>query len=326
MRLYDFPMRGAWLLILGAALAVPATAAAQAPVPPAPAPAKGTLRLAVRSADPSGVLAGERWVVRGTLKPYVPGQKATLRLYRHNRKLLVRELAIQRAGNAGRFELGFTTDAPGRVTVRASHRRTDELDTAVAAPVRVDVLALHAEQGARGLAVRVLQRRLAALGYVVGLRGLFDERTARAVMAFRKLTGMARTFVADSEVYRRLARGQGAFHPRFPSHGRHVEASISHQVLALIGAHGRVERLYPMSSGKPSTPTVRGSFRVYSKTPGYNAHRMYYSSYFIRGYAVHGYSDVPAYNASHGCLRVPIPDAQAIFAWVRFGTPVDVYQ
>ncbi len=319
-------MRRASLLIIAAALAMPATASAQAPVPvPAPAPAKGTLRLVVRSADPGGILAGERWVVRGTLKSYVPGQKATVRLYRHNRKILVRELAIRRAGGAGRFELGVTMNQPGRVTVQASHRRTDALATAVAPPVRVDVLALHAEQGAAGLAVRVLQRRLAALGYVVGRRGLFDARTARAVMAFRKVTGLPRTFVADSEVYRRLARGQGAFHPRFPSHGRHVEASIAHQVIALIGADGQVERIYPTSSGKPSTPTVRGSFRVYSRTPGYNAHLMYYSSFFIGGYAIHGYSDVPAYNASHGCLRVPIPDAQAIYDWVRLGTPVDVY-
>ena len=316
-------MRRASNLILAAALVAPAAASAQTPQPAAPA--KGTLRVAVRSTDPDGVLAGERWVVRGTLKPYVAGQKATVRLYRHNRKFLVRELAIRRAGKAGRFELGVTTTSPGRITVQASHRQTAELGTAVAAPAHVEVLALHAQQGATGLAVRVLQRRLSALGYVVGQRGVFDARTARAVMAFRKVTGMPRTFVADSEVYRRLARGQGAFHPRFRSHGRHVEASIEHQVLALIAADGTVERIYPTSTGKPSTPTVRGNFRVYSKTPGYNAHLMYYSAFFIRGYAIHGYSEVPAYNASHGCLRVPIPDAQAIYDWVQLGTPVDVY-
>jgi lipoprotein-anchoring transpeptidase ErfK/SrfK len=49
------------------------------------------------------------------------------------------------------------------------------------------------------------------------------------------------------------------------------------------------------------------------------------SNYFIRGYAIHGYVSVPPYNASHGCLRVPIPDAPAIYAWVHMGTPVDVY-
>ena len=49
------------------------------------------------------------------------------------------------------------------------------------------------------------------------------------------------------------------------------------------------------------------------------------SNYFIRGYAIHGYAEVPTYAASHGCLRVPIPDAAAIYAWVQTGTPVDVY-
>ena len=80
-----------------------------------------------------------------------------------------------------------------------------------------------------------------------------------------------------------------------------------------------------MSSGKPSTPTVVGRFQVYSKTPGENAKGMVDSNYFIRGYAIHGYHEVPMYAASHGCLRIPIPDAPAVFGWVQEGMPVDVY-
>jgi lipoprotein-anchoring transpeptidase ErfK/SrfK len=49
------------------------------------------------------------------------------------------------------------------------------------------------------------------------------------------------------------------------------------------------------------------------------------SNYFIRGYAIHGYYDVPAFNASHGCLRIPIPDAAAVYSWVKVGYPVDVF-
>ena len=75
---------------------------------------------------------------------------------------------------------------------------------------------------------------------------------------------MARTTIASAEVFRRLARGQGRFRVRFPSHGRHVEGDIGRQVLALING-SRVERIYPMSCGKPSTPTVIGNFRVYMK-------------------------------------------------------------
>ena len=79
------------------------------------------------------------------------------------------------------------------------------------------------------------------------------------------------------------------------------------------------------SSGAPATPTIRGSFRVYRKDPGTNAKGMIHSSYFIRGYAIHGFVSVPVYPASHGCLRVPPAEALSIYNWVRIGTPVDVY-
>jgi lipoprotein-anchoring transpeptidase ErfK/SrfK len=49
------------------------------------------------------------------------------------------------------------------------------------------------------------------------------------------------------------------------------------------------------------------------------------SNYFIGGYAVHGYPDVPTYPASHGCLRIPIPDASFVFGWIRLGQRIDVY-
>lgn len=304
----------------------PQTTPTPAPAPvPAPAPLAGTMRLQLVHVGSGGVLAGQRWVVRGTVTPYVAGQQASVRFYRGGRKIAVKGVGIQPRSGVGRFQLGFTTSRPGRITVRASHRATARLGTAVARPVRVNVLPLTATPGARGLAVRVLQAQLSKLGYVVGRRGLYDDRTARAVLAFRKLTGMARTTVAGADVFRKLAAGAGSFKVRYPSHGRHVEADLTHQVLALIGVGGHVERIYPLSSGKPSTPTVLGSFRVYSKSPGTNAHGMIYSSYFIRGYAIHGYAEVPVYPASHGCLRVPPPDAVPIYNWVRLGTPVDVF-
>jgi hypothetical protein len=330
--------RMAAALIAVTMLVVPASASAQSTTPapatpapttsgaPAPVPAKGKLKLSLQRVGSGGVLAGSRWVVRGTLTPYVPGQQASVRFYRHNRKIAVNEVSIGPAGGkAGRFTLGFRARTPGTITVRATHRATPELATVVAPRVSVSVLPLRATPGARGLAVRVLQQRLSRLGYVVGQRGLYDERTARAVTAFRKVTGMERTTIATSEVFRRLAKGQGRFHVRYPNHGRHVEGDIGHQVLALINGR-RVERIYPMSSGKPSTPTVIGNFRVYMRELGTNGHGMVDSSYFIRGYAIHGYADVPVYNASHGCLRIPVPDAASVYRWVRLGTRVDTYR
>lgn len=178
--------------------------------------------------------------------------------------------------------------------------------------------------GAHGPRVLLLQDELARLRYAVPVSGRFDEATGRAVLAFRKIAGLERIESANAGVFRRLQHGAGRFHVRYPRDGKHVEADLSKQVLAEI-EHGHVRRIYTMSSGKPSTPTVLGRFRVYSKTPGTNSEGMVDSNYFIRGYAIHGYAEVPAYAASHGCLRIPIPDAPAVFSWVQVGNPVDVY-
>jgi peptidoglycan hydrolase-like protein with peptidoglycan-binding domain len=179
--------------------------------------------------------------------------------------------------------------------------------------------------GEQGPQVSLLQDELSALHYVVGAPGVYDARTARAVLAFRKMTGMARNDVADPEVFAKLAEGEGAFTVRYPGQGRHVEGDLTHLVLALIDAGGHVEALYPMSSGKPSTPTQLGTFSVYMQEYGTNNDGMVNSSFFNGGDAIHGYAEVPAYAASHGCLRVPIPDSLTIRNWVEIGTTVDVY-
>lgn len=179
--------------------------------------------------------------------------------------------------------------------------------------------------GARGPAVRLLQDDLARLRYAVPVNGYFDEATGRAVLAFRKVTGLNRIESANAGLFQLLRRGAGRFHVRYPGDGNHVEADLTKQVLVEVQRGGHVRRIYTMSSGKPSTPTVLGRFHVYLKTPGTNSEGMVDSNYFIRGYAIHGYAEVPVYAASHGCLRIPIPDAAEVFAWVQVGYPVDVY-
>jgi peptidoglycan hydrolase-like protein with peptidoglycan-binding domain len=294
---------------------------------PAPVPAQGTLRLTLEKVNgkASSILAGDRFRVRGTVKPFVPGQSVVVRFYRGEKKLATKKVQVKqtKAGN-GAFLLGYKAKKAGHITVRASHRATAELATLVAKGRGVDVLPLRASPGSKGLAVRVLQTKLKAMGYVIGQKGVYDARTARAVLAFRKVTGMARTQVASEDVFRKLARGAGHFKVRFPKQGKHVEADLSLQVLALIRG-SKVERIYPISSGKPSTPTILGTFKVYSKTPGTNAKGMVFTSYFRGGYGIHGYAEVPIYAASHGCLRTPVPDAVSIFNWISYGDPVDVY-
>jgi hypothetical protein len=319
-------MRRKTVVVLAAgavAPAVPATAAAQSP--PGPRLSITTEQVNVRHGRASA-LTGQAWRVRVVLTPLVGGQTAVVRFYRHGRRVQAAQLPLAPSptGKSAYATFTYRSARPGRIVVRATHFATPQLGTLKARAVGVSVVAPRLRPGSRGPAVRLLQGRLARLGYVVGRPGLYDARTARAVLAFRKVTGMRRTSIASSDVFRRLARGGGVFRVRFPSHGKHVEVDLSRQVIALI-RNGRVERIYPVSSGKPSTPTIRGHFSVYLKAPGTNAKGMYMSSYFIRGYAIHGYPSVPVFPASHGCVRVANSEAVSIFNWLSRGDIVDVY-
>jgi peptidoglycan hydrolase-like protein with peptidoglycan-binding domain len=284
----------------------------------------------VRTEGPRGpapfLLTGERLVVSGSVKPYIAGQTVTVRFELDGRGVARSTVSVlPAAGGTGRFRLGYASRRAGLLGVTATHAASPQLSALSTSTRAVRVVDPDMREGQRGPGVWLLQSRLSALHYAVPRNGVFDEGTGQAVIAYRKLTGLARVSSTDARVLRLLRRGAGRFAVRYAGDGRHVEASLSKQVLAEIEPGGRVRRIYTISSGKPSTPTVLGRFRVYLKTPGVNSEGMVDSNYFIRGYAIHGYPEVPTYAASHGCLRVPIPDAPAIYAWVRLGTPVDVY-
>jgi len=316
------------------ALASPSGAtAAEAPTPtppaPAPAPAGGTLRLVMQKVggDPLFALAGRQVVVRGIVSPYVAGQAVKVSFYLQGRKIAVQLLAVDALGNGdGQFHAAITSHLSGLLEVRATHYATPQQGAFAARSAAVRIVNPKIGPGSSGQSVRLLQQELYNLRYAVPLSGVFDEGTGNALIAYRKMTGLDRVALAGPAVFRMLSRGAGRFHVLYRRDGRHVEADLTKQVLAEIEPGGRVYRIYTMSSGKPSTPTVIGHFLVYSKTPGVNSEGMVDSNYFIRGYAIHGYAEVPTYAASHGCLRVPIPDAASIYGWVRYGTPVDVYE
>jgi lipoprotein-anchoring transpeptidase ErfK/SrfK len=187
------------------------------------------------------------------------------------------------------------------------------------------VVRWSAGQGARGTKVLLLQRGLRSLRFATPVTGYYDAGTARAVNAYRKTNNLGGTGYAAAGVYARVFRRRGAFRLKYPRAGKHVEFDWSRQVVVLAD-RGRPYRVYHASSGTPATPTVFGTFRFYRKQPGTNASGMLHSNYFIRGYAIHGYPSVPNYPASHGCIRVPNPNAADINRWIRLGDRVFVYR
>jgi L,D-transpeptidase catalytic domain len=298
------------------------------PIPPAAGlpPAKMALAILTGHGRPQFLLLGERVRVFGAVFPYVAGQQIVVNIYRDGRRVLSRRVALTPQSNGiGRFRLDYSSPRTGLVTVHAEHVTTPQLVAVTARAVSVRYEPSTIGMDARGPAVLWLQRELAGLHYEVPVTGYFDAATGRAVLALRKVIGLERVESANARVFGLLQSGAGRFHVRYPGDGNHIEADLSKQVLVEVERGGRVRRIFTMSSGKPSTPTVLGRFRVYSKTPGTNSEGMVDSNYFIRGYAIHGYAEVPAYAASHGCLRIPIPNAAAVYGWVQIGYPVDVY-
>jgi hypothetical protein len=224
----------------------------------------------------------------------------------------------------GLFTERLRSPGAGIVRVEVTHAPTAQMAGASAARA-IAALDERAGFGARGSLVSLIQQRLAALHLYLPQSGVYDPQTGLALDAYHRLLGWGVSQRLNRPTINALLDGRGGWHLRFPSDGTHVEVNLSKQLLAL--AYGsRVYRIYPVSSGKPSTPTVRGRYRVYSRTPGYLPDGMYYSSFFYRGYAIHGYDPAPDYPASHGCVRLPIVDAISVYDWLTYGDVVDVYR
>jgi hypothetical protein len=185
------------------------------------------------------------------------------------------------------------------------------------------VLAPALSTGARGTAVLALERRLAALRHIVrgGPNSYYAYDTYEAVLAFQKVHGMARTGRVSPGVWRVLARAKVP-KARVPK-GNHVEVSKTMQVLYEV-RKGKVVRITHVSTGATGNTPV-GKFHVYSKVPGLNGSGMYYSLFFTGAFAIHGYHSVPAYQASHGCVRTPMWSAPGFYDRWAVGTTVYIF-
>lgn len=296
---------------------------------PAPSPAAGRASIAVRGGMRTKamryVYRGQRVAVTGAIKPFVPGQVAVLEIVRGSKVLARKRARIKSARGGGRAVFRFKAARRGRLGLRIRHRATPEQAAFRSKGRRLRSVAFRSSAGASGLRVLLLQRRLASLGFTTPVSGNFDAATGRAVLAYRKTNNLGRTEYAGPNVYSKIFRGRGAFKPRSKRRGRHVEFDWSRQVLALV-KNGRAYAVYHSSSGTAATPTVFGTFRFYRKQPGKNSLGMVDSNYFIGGYAIHGYHTVPTYPASHGCLRVPIPNAAEIDRRIKLGQRMIVYR
>jgi lipoprotein-anchoring transpeptidase ErfK/SrfK len=98
--------------------------------------------------------------------------------------------------------------------------------------------------------------------------------------------------------------------------------------VALLVTHGKTKRAIHVSTGAPGTSTPAGTYEVFRKelrswSVPFQVW-LPYASYFNNGIAFHEYADVPPFPASHGCVRVPAPEAKGVYRFADIGTTVVV--
>ncbi len=178
-------------------------------------------------------------------------------------------------------------------------------------------------RGDRGPEVLDLQRRLRTLGYWLGsLNDSFGPLTEQAVTAFQKVEGMAPDGVAGPATQAALS---AADRPSTAAAGDLIEVDKERQVLFVVRS-GKVAWALNVSTGTELPYRVGGRTELADTPVGRwtvawavdgvdvgELGALYRPRYFhADGIAVHGYHSVPAYPASHGCVRV----TEAAMDWV----------
>jgi lipoprotein-anchoring transpeptidase ErfK/SrfK len=175
---------------------------------------------------------------------------------------------------------------------------------------------------------RQIQTKLAKLGYLPksAVDGLDGYQTREAVIAFQAWNGLGRDGVAGPATSAALKTAKRPV-PQPGGPARRIEVYNDKGVTLLIDG-GRTVRAIHTSSGAAGTPTYLGRFTVFRKelrswSVPFSTW-LPYASYFNRGIAFHEYADVPPYPASHGCVRVPAPEAKGLYEFATQGTVVVV--
>lgn len=201
-------------------------------------------------------------------------------------------------------------------------------------PIRWDVTL---QAGSTSSEVTYLQQALKETSYPAGeADGSFGYATLQAVYAFEKTWGLTRDGVVPPLQMTQIATSRRPPTPKREYHN-FIDIDISRQVLFEV-RDDKVVHTLPISSGNEEIYTVdgeerrahtpRGNFSVVRKIEGKRVSdlgTLYWPSYFVGGYAIHGSDSVPTYPASHGCVRIPRYLEKSFFYRNPVGRPVFVH-
>lgn len=236
--------------------------------------------------------------------------------------VLLVALGVAHSGRAAATASGSPSPSPSLSTASSPSSQPASSPTVAPSPTPTTTPKLRT--------IAQVQHRLVALGYLPSsaISGKDDYRTQQAVMALQAWNGLQRDGIAGPKTKARLAKASAPRPRREHLGGRFVEVFRSLGVMLLVD-HGKLVRAVHVSTGMPGLATPAGRFAVYLKSPDWWSTRydvwMPYASFFVGGDAIHGFAPVPPYPASHGCVRMSMPEAPFVYGFLRLGTPVFVF-
>lgn len=180
--------------------------------------------------------------------------------------------------------------------------------------------------GSRGPDVRLLLKQLRRLRFrIPGITTYYSHNVADAVMAFQKAYGLPRTYVFGADDWRKLDKAR-VLKPRYSSPRLHIEISKSKQILMVVrnGAPLGILAVSTGATGNTPVGTHRIIWKAYSAPTPYGG-LLYWDMEFYPSFAMHAYSSVPPYPASHGCVRQPNWVAPWTYRMSHVGETVYVY-
>lgn len=199
------------------------------------------------------------------------------------------------------------------------------------------------QSGSKGTRTRAIQQALRDQHYDPGeVDGRFGRQVTMAVWAYQSLHGLAQDGVVSPALEAQiLARTpQPMLRPALGP--THTEVDLTRQTM-LVWRDGALTLITHVSTGSgvaycedsdtgrfcgdALTPT--GVYKYQRRVSGWRVAplgRLYNPVYFNGGIAVHGATSVPAYPASHGCVRIPMSIAEYFPSLVNKGDLIEVFR
>jgi hypothetical protein len=222
--------------------------------------------------------------------------------------------------------LGSAVGMAPVVSTAAPIRREVPVNLFRTSPFPLPVMSVRMTSGP---ATQVVQLRLLGLGFwLKAADGAYDFTTRQAVMAFQKFAELPVTGSVDDETADAILHADRPL-SRSEEEGLDkdvVEVDLDRQ-LTFVVREGVTETVLNVSTGtgkpyverSPKNPNIvirdvaetpKGRFRVEKLRPDgwWNGDlgSIYRPIYFRGGIAFHGSAVIPAYPASHGCVRVSV--------------------